>query len=195
VTCQQCHMPQRRHLWKGIHDPDMTRSGITITTTVTPEATRAGEAARAVLNLRNTGTGHAFPTYTTPAVRLQIAFLDAAGQLIAPEAGAEHVLQRVLDMSTNPWGELRDTRLLPGQGAEAAFEGVVPAGAATLRFQVRVEPDEFYARFYQDRLRENPAADVAAQYRIALERARSTPYTLFQREVPVADNSQSRPRS
>ncbi len=22
-TCQSCHMPSRRHLWRGIHDPDM----------------------------------------------------------------------------------------------------------------------------------------------------------------------------
>jgi hypothetical protein len=186
VTCQQCHMPERRHLWKGIHDPELTRSGVTITATVTPEAPRVGEPVRALLTLRNTGTGHAFPTYTTPAVRLQIAFLDAGGQPVASEAGAEHALQRVLDMNSSPWGELQDTRLFPGQSAEAALTGVVPAGAATLRFRVQVEPDEFYARFYEDRLRENPAEDVAAQYRLALERARATPYTLFQREVPLA---------
>lgn len=29
VTCQASHMPDRRHLWRGIHDFDMTRSGVT----------------------------------------------------------------------------------------------------------------------------------------------------------------------
>ena len=31
VQCQDCHMPERRHLWRGIHDPEMVRSGVTIT--------------------------------------------------------------------------------------------------------------------------------------------------------------------
>ena len=30
VQCQDCHMPDRRHLWRGIHDPAMVRSGLTI---------------------------------------------------------------------------------------------------------------------------------------------------------------------
>src|SRR5262245_19446196 len=28
MQCQDCHMPDRRHLWRGIHDPDMVRSGL-----------------------------------------------------------------------------------------------------------------------------------------------------------------------
>jgi len=31
VQCQDCHMPDRRHRWRGIHDADMVRSGLTIT--------------------------------------------------------------------------------------------------------------------------------------------------------------------
>jgi len=31
VQCQDCHMPDRRHLWRGIHDADMVRGGLTIT--------------------------------------------------------------------------------------------------------------------------------------------------------------------
>ncbi len=30
LQCQDCHMPDRRHLWRGIHDPDMVRSGVDI---------------------------------------------------------------------------------------------------------------------------------------------------------------------
>src|SRR5437762_1261615 len=28
VQCQDCHMPDRRHLWRGIHDADMVRGGL-----------------------------------------------------------------------------------------------------------------------------------------------------------------------
>ena len=28
--CQDCHMPDRRHLWRGIHDPEMVKSGVQI---------------------------------------------------------------------------------------------------------------------------------------------------------------------
>jgi hypothetical protein len=128
-------------------------------------------------------------------VVLQAAFLDSAGNPLASEAPAEHRLQRVLDMSTNPWTEVRDTRLLPGQGAEVALGGAAPAGAVSLRLRVRVEPDEFYARFYEERLRERPEAEVAAQYRRALERALSTPYTLFERVVPIEGGPPVRARS
>lgn len=27
ISCQGCHMPDRRHLWRGIYDPEMTASG------------------------------------------------------------------------------------------------------------------------------------------------------------------------
>ncbi|MBA7466455.1 hypothetical protein ES707_01639 [subsurface metagenome] len=47
MTCQSCHMPQRRHLWRGIHDPDMVRSGLT------PEFVAEADAAR----FRLTSTG------------------------------------------------------------------------------------------------------------------------------------------
>src|SRR6266446_2389244 len=47
VQCQDCHMPDRRHLWRGIHDADMVRSGLEITA-------RRGPAARtATLTVRN----------------------------------------------------------------------------------------------------------------------------------------------
>ncbi|NOY27476.1 MAG: hypothetical protein GXP62_16550, partial [Oligoflexia bacterium] len=31
VTCQTCHMPDKRHLWKGIHDPEIVAKGVEIT--------------------------------------------------------------------------------------------------------------------------------------------------------------------
>src|SRR5207249_4863664 len=43
VQCQDCHMPDRRHLWRGIHDPEMVRSGLTIDASAGASRYRPGE--------------------------------------------------------------------------------------------------------------------------------------------------------
>ncbi|MBI3628436.1 MAG: cytochrome c554 and C-prime, partial [Candidatus Rokubacteria bacterium] len=45
--CQDCHMPDRRHLWRGIHDPDMVKSGVEISLTTDRARYRPGEEVRA----------------------------------------------------------------------------------------------------------------------------------------------------
>lgn len=184
-TCQSCHMPDRRHLWKGIHDPEMTRSGVTVETAIEPREPRQGQSIKGSLSLKNTGVGHAFPTYTTPAVYLRAAFVDAAGKQFSGKPAAEMVLQRKLDMSTEPWGEVFDTRVLPGKTATLVIDQTVPAGARSLRLWIAVEPDEFYAEFFEERLAERPAPEVARQYRSALRNTRQTPYVLFDTTIPV----------
>src|SRR5262249_57279904 len=77
VQCQDCHMPDRRHLWRGIHDPDMVRGGLTIS--VVEDARPAG-VLRARLVVENSGVGHRFPTYVTPLVVLRAGLVDAAGR-------------------------------------------------------------------------------------------------------------------
>src|SRR6267142_1983336 len=69
VQCQDCHMPDRRHLWRGIHDADMVRSGLTITLEDAPPRVPGGMAAKLVVE--NSGVGHRFPTYFTPLVLLR----------------------------------------------------------------------------------------------------------------------------
>jgi hypothetical protein len=184
-SCQSCHMPGRRHTWKGIHDPDMTRSGVTIAAGWQSGPPRQGEVARARLTVRNTGTGHAFPTYTTPAVHLRAAFVDAAGRAPAATPVAERTLQRRLDLTTSPWGEQFDTRLLPGAAATLQVDAPVPGWAAALRLRIEVEPDQFYADFFRERLEEQPGPEAAALYREALERATRSAYVLFEQTLPL----------
>lgn len=64
-SCQSCHMPNRRHLWRGIHDPEMVRSGLTIETS-RPSLTRGMVSVQ--LKITSNGIGHDFPTYVTPRV-------------------------------------------------------------------------------------------------------------------------------
>src|SRR5436309_409258 len=88
VQCQDCHMPDRRHLWRGIHDADMVRGGLTITLVETPPHAAGTVAARLVVE--NSGVGHRFPTYVTPLVLLRAELVDAAGPDLA---GQELVLE------------------------------------------------------------------------------------------------------
>jgi hypothetical protein len=185
VTCQTCHMPEGRHIWKGIHDPEMTRSGVTVATEVTPEKPAPGNPLQAVLTLTNTGTGHAFPTYTTPAVFLKAAFLDKGGNILPGGHYEERILQRRLDMTVSPWGEEFDTRVLPGESARLEFSRRVPEGAASLYLWVWVEPDHFYTGFYRAYLRNGANFPGAERLSQALKDSLDSHYLLFSRTVPI----------
>src|SRR5919197_651632 len=110
--CQDCHMPDRRHLWRGIHDPDMVRSGLAITVEAGAPHYRPGDTARVVLRVQSSRVGHAFPTYVTPRVLLRVELLDSVGRPL-PGTQQERVIARevALDLSR----ETSDTRLAPGQ--------------------------------------------------------------------------------
>ena len=182
VQCQDCHMPDRRHLWRGIHDADMVRSGLTITARAGAARYRAGETAVATLAVTSTRVGHAFPTYVTPRVILRAELVDAAGRTVAGSR-EEKVLARdvALDLSR----ELFDTRLPPGRTATLVYRRRVPAPGLRARLSVIVEPDAFYTKFFEALLAQG-AGRGEAQIREALEAARRSPFTVFERELPLS---------
>src|SRR5207247_1310252 len=83
VQCQDCHMPARRHRWRGIHDAEMVRSGLTISAKADAPRYQPGDVAVVRLRVTSTRVGHAFPTYVTPRVVLSAELVDGAGQSIA----------------------------------------------------------------------------------------------------------------
>ena len=169
-------MPDRRHLWRGIHDPEMVRSGLTITT----GGAREGDLAVARLRVESSRVGHAFPTYVTPRVVLAAELVDAAGNVL-PGSREELVIGRevALDLSR----ELRDTRLMPGRVAELTYRRPA-AGATRVRLRVVVEPDAFYTRFFEALLAQG-AGRGEAQIREALEATRRSTFTVFERDIPL----------
>ena len=66
VQCQGCHMPDRRHLWRGIQDPDMVRQAMTIDISPLAPSYRPGDTLQATITVTNSGAGHYLPTYVTP---------------------------------------------------------------------------------------------------------------------------------
>jgi hypothetical protein len=168
VHCQDCHMPDRRHLWRGIHDPEMVRGGLTITL--------REQAGVAILRVENTGVGHAFPTYVTPLVLLRGERLDAAGAVV-PGSRRERRIGREVELDLSR--EIADTRLGPGGAAELRYAR--PAGAR-VRLSVVVLPDAFYTRFFEALLRQG-AGRGEREVREALEATRRSPFTVFTQEL------------
>lgn len=171
VTCQACHMPDKVHAFKGIHDPAMTRQGLALEGSRTAE----GITARAW----NRGAAHALPTYVTPRILLTLE--EAAGA-----ARREHVIARRMRWSAEAgWEELADDRLPPGQSVELALS--LPPEAAG-RVTVRVEPDhDYHARVYPALL-DLLAGRLDPSSRALLEQARQaggeTAYTLYRLDCP-----------
>jgi len=153
-TCQSCHMPDRAHLWRGIHDADMVRDAVEVE--LGPPVTEGAEL-RAELALHSRKVGHAFPTYVTPRVFLAIWQEDAAGREIAGTR-REHVVGREIDFAR--WEEVFDTRLPPGGSRVLAYAESRRPEAVALVGQVRVEPDFHYRDVFASLLEtyETPAA-------------------------------------
>ncbi len=176
IQCQDCHMPDRRHLWRGIHDPETVRRGVTIDL----KMEKAGAQLRATLTVTNSGVGHYFPTYLTPKVFLLMDLVDDRGQQVAGSLRQAVIGREVpLDLSR----EVYDTRLAP----KASFRmkeswGKLPP-SLRLRARVVVEPDHFYTEFFQAVI---PTAERGrAQLEEALRQTQRSAFTIFSREVSL----------
>jgi hypothetical protein len=172
-SCQSCHMPDRRHLWRGIHDPAMTRSGLDISTSV---ATIADGQVSLGLVIANRGTGHAFPTYVTPHVIVEFAQEDRQGRAI-PDTVERHLVAR--DVSLDLKTERADTRLLPDEVRRYAYDQPRHAGAVAASVRIIVQPDAFYAGFYRALLEDPDFRPGRATIRRALRRAERSAYVLY----------------
>jgi hypothetical protein len=182
VQCQDCHMPQRRHMWRGIHDPEMAKSGVTIELTTKKPTYRPGETLLAALRIINSGVGHHFPTYVTPRVVVRFELLGKDGQP-TPDTQKEAVIGRdvPLDLSR----ELSDTRIPAGETMTISYTQKVPQAGLTLRVTVMVEPDYFYNKFFRAILDGGQVSKGRHQIQEALKRTEESLFVLFKQEVSL----------
>jgi len=178
-SCQSCHMPDRRHLWRGVHDEQMLKSGVTVTA-MAPEQSDSGIVAR--LEIRNTGTGHRFPTYVTPKVIADIYQASADGKML-PGTRQQHVIARLvaLDLSR----EIADTRLAPDEVATLNYHAPMQPEAAILVYRMRVEPDAFYTEFFKSLLSGGQALRGEAMIRAALANSQRAKFSFFEERRPL----------
>jgi nitrate/TMAO reductase-like tetraheme cytochrome c subunit len=173
-SCQSCHMPDRRHLWRGVHDEQAMKAGVTIRTT---PPIKAGDTLEASLAIRNTGTGHHFPTYVTPKVIAEIYQADAAGAVLQGTL-QQHVIARLVELDLSR--EIADTRLAPDEEAALNYRRRAHPRAASLVYRVRVEPDAFYTGFYESLLANNQTVRGRQLIGAALEHSRRAQFTFFE---------------
>ncbi|MDX1650095.1 MAG: hypothetical protein R3263_09605, partial [Myxococcota bacterium] len=181
-TCQSCHMPDRAHLWRGIHDAETVRAAVDVELAA-PRV--EGRRVHGALAVHNRGVGHAFPTYVTPRVFLEVWQEDADGAAL-PDTREELVIGRQVDFST--WTEDFDTRIRPGGTATLAYDRPLAPGARVLAGRVTVDPDHHYRGVF-DRLRTGyTSPEARARMEEAWRRTTQSAYTLttLRRPLPGA---------
>lgn len=169
VQCQTCHMPDRKHRFKGIHDPATVREGLDIESGIHP--------GKASLSITSSRIGHAFPTYVTPKVTVTIEALGAQGQVFKLEHW--EIERRVA--YDDGWKEISDTRLLPGKKRIYTLSALPPQ-THTVRFRIDVIPDNFYKGVYRELLDDGLSGDAGKLIRQAQDAAEQNDYRLYEHE-------------
>ena len=180
--CQSCHMPGRRHLWRGIHDPQTTRDAIDVQMQLRP-LTVAGRY-EVLTEVRNVGAGHHFPTYMVPKVELAFVRVDASG---AEQPIGQRVIGWTVDTAITR--EIEDTRIPAGASARFALPFDAPGEPGwAVELRIVVKPGEHYERTFRDSLAraDRLPASALPLLRQALQRVVDAEYELMRlRRTPA----------
>jgi len=172
-TCQSCHMPDRAHLWRGIHDAEMVRRAVDVEMTAAVQA----ESLSASLALHNRDVGHRLPTYVTPRIFLALWQEDAAGEEI-DGTRRERAIGREVDFDS--WTEVMDSRIPPGGAALLEYHQPRAPTARRLVGRIRVDPDFHYRGVFHWLLGTLSDPEARSRIRQALKRAETSSYVLWE---------------
>lgn len=182
-SCQSCHMAERRHLWRGIHDPDMVKQGVSVHLLLDKKRYQVGEQLHAAITLANIGVGHHAPTYVTPKIVVRFELMDADGKLVDKSAYEERIGREVtLDLTQ----ELFDTRIPPGESRTVSYARAIERAGLTLRASVIVVPDDFYIQFFEATLPKAKSKEAKALLEQAIREGRARSFPLFRENVTVS---------
>ncbi len=179
-SCQSCHMPDRRHLWRGIHDREMVFRGLRIELVVARETDNTA-TARATVTSK--AVGHYFPTYLVPKVYVTLRLRGPDGNLLG-ELG-DKVIGRTVDLDLTH--ELADTRLAPGESAiVTARLAARPGLSERVELRIDVAPGEHYERIFRHVLAQGiHDPQVLALQKEALTEATAARYRLATLTVSI----------
>jgi len=171
LACQGCHMPAGRHLWRGIHDPDMVRKGISRELEVKHLADGRLDVLATITAAK---VGHYFPTYVVPKIIVSLHLLAAGSD----REIARRVIGRTVSVDMD--SESSDTRIPPGGKSQLSAQVAAPPGTYRVEMRMEVMPAEHYARMYRVMLQRNPTMDATTQalLRQALDEAEAATYRL-----------------
>ncbi|MFQ5850954.1 MAG: multiheme c-type cytochrome [Candidatus Binatia bacterium] len=186
AACQECHMPNRRHLWKGIHDREMVKEGVRVEARIKGPPAGLGGPLEVEVQVTNAAVGHRFPSYVTPKVFVRAALLGEGGEIL-PQTEQETVIGWDARADTGQWREYFDTRVAPGETFRHSFKWTHTLQAKKVRAWIEVHPDHFYhVRFYPAYLSGgNLSPEGRRLMEKALEDSGRTPYILFDKTIPL----------
>lgn len=176
-TCQACHMPGRRHLWRGIHDRDMVTKALG--REVAASRVDAGRA-RVTVRLANRDAGHYLPTYVVPKILANVYLRGPGTHMLV----GQHVVGRTLNVALDR--EIADTRLPPDARHEFSFDIAVGPGSWHAVLRTEVAPGEHYERMFADMSRRNPGLDEATRALLEEALAKAVAARFFLDEIEVA---------
>lgn len=178
--CQSCHMPGRQHIWRGIHDKEMTRSALNV-------ELAAQRSADGVYQLQalvsNTGAGHYFPTYMVPEIMLHLEVLDADGSV---HELARHIVAWRVNLALTE--EIFDKRLAPGESIRLSGKLQNITDDNRLRLRIRVAPRQHYVRTFEDYLQRNYnklQAETLSLLQQSIDEARAVEYEFIAAELSI----------
>jgi hypothetical protein len=178
-TCQSCHMPDRAHSWRGIHDEETVRGATRVEFSVAPAE---GERISAELVLESVGVGHMLPSYVTPRIFLLIAQTDASGEIL-PATEETFEIGRRVNSHTNE--DVFDTRIPPGEAATLRYAHPRNRRAAGLVGRVTVHPDFHYRRVFASLTKRLKDPEALRLIHEALEDATDSVYVLEEVHRPL----------
>ncbi len=170
--CQGCHMPDRKHSFKGIHDKSFTRQGLDIQV--------INKHGLAQLKITSKNIGHAFPTYVTPKITIQAQALNNQQKVL--KTWHWEIVREVF--YGNGWQEKQDTRLKPDE-SRIYIANDAPSNTQNIKFTISVVPDNFYKGVYRSLLSDDLQADAKVLIERALNTANENDYILFSDTVSL----------
>jgi hypothetical protein len=171
ITCQNCHMPNRKHTWKGIHDRDTVLRAVSVEVWI--------DRDKLNIKLTNTGAGHNLPTYMVPKI-----FVEAY-------QGNKEIVRGIVGWMVDEYDlekEIFDTRIPPGRSL--IFTGNVANTKETIELIIRVSPKEHYYRAFSRFLNErgdNLPQDVKELLKDAIKESEKSEYILIRHTLLPKD--------
>ncbi|MCW7463468.1 multiheme c-type cytochrome [Leptospira limi] len=181
IQCQNCHMPNREHSWKGIHDPEFVRKSVQPSWKLEKIS---NTEIRIHAELKSIAVGHKFPTYLVPKILLRFYTIDTIGKKTLIE---ESIIGRLVN--TNLSEEYYDTRIAPNDKHSIDFtykwNGVK---IKKIEWETIVDPDEHYVRSFEESLLKKSeflSKETKNQLELSLSEKRESRYNLFTLSLPM----------
>ncbi|MCG6145887.1 multiheme c-type cytochrome [Leptospira bandrabouensis] len=184
IQCQNCHMPDREHSWKGIHDKTFVQNSLLPTWKITEK----NGIYHIEAELKSINVGHEFPTYIVPKVYLR--FFAIFNHKSKPVLLEESVIGRIVNTSLTE--EYIDSRIKPQKSHQVSFDYYPKENKVhQLLWEIEVDPDEQYVRQFEEQLSSINATKLTVESKRFLQESllekKNSRYLLFTLnwQVPV----------